>query len=353
MGHKKVLIGMSGGVDSSVAAHLMLQKGFDCIGATMTLCRGLPGVPPQDTTDARAVADKLGIPFCVLEADEAFRCRVVDAFVRAYENGLTPNPCVECNRHLKFRVMLDHALETGCDGVATGHYAIIRKDDATGRYRLFKAADSQKDQSYFLACLNQEQLSRTHLPLGAYTKDEIREIAQEQGFINARRKDSQDICFIPDGNYVRFLKEYTQKTYPEGTFCDLGGNVVGMHNGAVAYTIGQRKGLGIALGEPVYVCHKDMAQNTVTVGPDSALFRDTLVADDWNWIPFPTLTAPMEVQAKIRYRHTPQPATVYPLEDGSCKVVFRDSQRAITPGQAVVLYGGDEVIGCGRILTAL
>ena len=349
----KILVGMSGGVDSSVAAYLLQQAGYDCLGATMTLCRGLPGVLSQDTADAQAVADRLNIPFCVLEADRAFRNCVVDPFVDAYESGLTPNPCIECNRHLKFRVMLDRAMEMGCDGIATGHYAIIRKDENTGRFRLFKAVDHQKDQSYFLACLTQEQLSRTHLPLGAYTKEEIREIAVAQGFVNARRKDSQDICFIPDGDYVRFLKEYTQKTYPPGTFCDLDGKVVGRHNGAVAYTIGQRKGLGIALGEPVYVCSKNMRNNTVTIGPDSALFRQAFIADDWNWLPFPQLNEPMEVDAKIRYRHTPQPATVYPQEDGTCKVVFKNSQRAITPGQTAVLYLGDEVIGCGKIRTVL
>lgn len=353
MAKKKVLIGMSGGVDSSVAAHLMQQAGFDCIGATMTLCQGLPGVPPQDSGDAQAVADRLQIPFHTLDANDAFRSCVVDSFVAAYEDGLTPNPCIECNRHLKFRVMLDKALEMGCDGIATGHYAIIRKDTQTGRFRLFKAADPQKDQSYFLAYLTQDQLAHTYLPLGQYTKDQIRQIAEAESFINAKRKDSQDICFIPDGDYVRFLKEYTEKTYPAGDFCDLEGNIVGQHSGAVAYTIGQRKGLGIALGAPVYVCNKDMDQNTVTVGPDNALFREQLIADDWNWIPFPQLTAPMEVEAKIRYRHTPQKATVYPLEDGSCKVVFQSPQRAITPGQTVVLYRNDEVIGCGRIQKVL
>ena len=353
MKKEKTLIGMSGGVDSSVAAYLMLQNGFDCVGATMALCSGLPGVPDQDAKDARAVAQRLQIPFVELDEVHSFRSCVVDAFVRDYECGLTPNPCIECNQHLKFRAMLDHALEMGCDSITTGHYAIIRKDEESGRYLLFKAADSQKDQSYFLAGLTQEQLSRAHFPLGEFTKEQIRRIAQEQGFINAQRKDSQDICFIPDGDYVRFLKEYTRKNYPQGDFLDLAGNRVGKHNGAVAYTIGQRKGLGIALGEPVYVCHKDMNTNCVTVGPNSALFRDTLIADNWNWIPFPRLAAPIKVQAKIRYRHIPQEATVYPLENGQCKVVFTDSQRAITPGQAVVLYQGDQVLGSGRITQVL
>ena len=212
MVNKKVLIGMSGGVDSSVAAYLMLQNGFSCIGTTMSLCDGLPDVSAMDSRDAATVAKRLGIPFYTMDACDAFRKEVVDPFVQAYENGLTPNPCILCNRHLKFRTMLHKALELGCDGVATGHYAIIKKDESTGRYLLYKAADKQKDQSYFLACLDQEQLSRTHLPLGSFTKDEIREIAEKQGFITARKKDSQDICFIPDGDYVSFIWTWRVKS---------------------------------------------------------------------------------------------------------------------------------------------
>lgn len=353
MGNERILIGMSGGVDSSVAAYLMKQAGFDCVGATMTLCNGLPGSAPQDSTDAKAVAQRLDIPFCEIDATKEFRQKVVDHFVSSYEQGLTPNPCIQCNQHLKFRVMLDRALEMGLHGVATGHYAIIRQDNVTGRYLLYKAADQTKDQSYFLACLNQDQLAHTYLPLGGYTKDEIRQIALEQGFINAKRRDSQDICFIPDGDYVAFLKQYTGKTYPTGDFLDLQGNRVGTHSGAVSYTLGQRKGLGIALGQPVYVCSKDMEENTVTVGPDSALFHSGLLSDDWNWLPFPTLDAPILAEAKVRYRHTPQKATVYPMENGSCRVEFDQPQRAITPGQAVVLYQGDMVLGSGTIRSVL
>lgn len=349
MVNKKVLIGMSGGVDSSVAAYLMLQNGFSCIGTTMSLCDGLPDVSAMDSRDAATVAKRLGIPFYTMDACDAFRKEVVDPFVQAYEEGLTPNPCILCNRHLKFRTMLHKALELGCDGVATGHYAIIKKDESTGRYLLYKAADKQKDQSYFLACLDQEQLSRTHLPLGSFTKDEIREIAEKQGFITARKKDSQDICFIPDGDYVSFIQKYTGKTYPQGAYLDLEGKVVGQHQGAISYTIGQRRGLGIAMGKPVYVCSKDMQTNSVTVGPDEALFHTTLLAKSWNWIAIPDLTAPMEVDAKVRYRHQPQKATVYPEEDGVCRVVFQKPQRAITPGQAVVLYQGDLVVGSGTI----
>lgn len=353
MVNKKVLIGMSGGVDSSVAAYLMLKNGFSCIGTTMSLCDGLPDVSPSDSRDAAAVAKRLDIPFVPMDACAVFRKEVVDPFVRAYEEGLTPNPCILCNRHLKFRAMLNKALELGCDGVATGHYAVIKKDDHTGRYLLYKAADKQKDQSYFLACLDQDQLSRTHLPLGCFTKEQIREIAREQGFENARKKDSQDICFIPDGDYVSFIKKYTGKSYPQGNYLDLEGRVVGQHQGAIAYTVGQRRGLGIAMGEPVYVCSKDMGQNAVTIGPDQALYHTTLLADHWNWIAIPELTEPIEVEAKVRYRHQPQQATVYPEMGGKCRVVFREPQRAITPGQAVVLYWEDMVVGSGTICKVL
>ena len=346
----KVLIAMSGGVDSSVAAHLMQQNGFSCGGAIMRLWEENS---PTAIADANAVADRLGIPFHVLDAQEPFRQLVVEYFVRSYEMGLTPNPCVQCNRHLKFTYFLDRALELGYDAIATGHYAQVRQDAATGRFLLCKAADESKDQSYFLACLNQHQLSHVHFPLGMLTKNESREIAEAQGLVTARKKDSQDICFVPDGDYVRFMKQYTGKVYPAGDYLNLDGKVVGKHCGAVCYTLGQRKGLGIALGAPVYVCSKDMEANTVTVGPEEALFATTLIADSWNWFPFETLTEPTRVMAKARYRHIPQPATVYPMEDGKAKVVFDTPQRAMTPGQTIALYDGDIVVGGGIITEVL
>ena len=346
----KVLIAMSGGVDSSVAAHLMQQNGFSCGGAIMRLWEENS---PTAIADANAVADRLGIPFHVLDAQEPFRQLVVEYFVRSYEMGLTPNPCVQCNRHLKFTYFLDRALELGYDAIATGHYAQVRQDAATGRFLLCKAADESKDQSYFLACLNQHQLSHVHFPLGMLTKNESREIAEAQGLVTARKKDSQDICFVPDGDYVRFMKQYTGKVYPAGDYLNLDGKVVGKHCGAVCYTLGQRKGLGIALGAPVYVCSKDMEANTVTVGPEDALFATTLIADSWNWFPFETLTEPTRVMAKARYRHIPQPATVYPMEDGKAKVVFDTPQRAMTPGQTIALYDGDIVVGGGIITEVL
>ena len=344
------LIAMSGGVDSSVAAFLMKEAGYRCGGAIMRLWE--EGAD-RAVADAKAVADRLDMPFHVLDASTPFRQQVVDYFIDSYETGLTPNPCIQCNRHLKFSYFLDAALAMGYDSIVTGHYAWIRQDPSTGRFLLCKAADAAKDQSYFLSCLNQHQLAHIHFPLGNLTKEEARAIAEAQGFINARKKDSQDICFVPDGDYVAFMKRYTGKEYPSGDYLDLQGNVVGKHCGAVCYTLGQRKGLGIALGAPVYVCSKDMEANTVTVGPESALFATTLLADQWSWFPFETLTAPIRVMAKARYRHIPQPATVYPEENGVAKVVFDAPQRAMTPGQTVALYDGDIVVGGGTITQIL
>jgi len=355
---KKALIAMSGGVDSSVAAYLTLQQGFSCVGATMRLCDnsllGLAddaGTARDDAADARSVADRLDIPFYVFDSLAQFREKVVDKFIRSYETGLTPNPCIDCNKHLKFQELLEKALALDCEYVVTGHYARIRYDEATGRYLLYKAVDSTKDQSYFLACLSQHQLRHARFPLGEMTKAEARTVAQEQGFLNAHKRDSQDICFVPDGDYVAFMKRYTGKAYPQGDFLDLDGKVVGKHCGAVAYTLGQRKGLGLAMGAPVYVCGKDMAANTVTVGPNEALMHTTVQAENWNWFPFPALSAPMRVTAKARSRHNPQKATVYPAEGGAY-VVFDQPQRAITPGQAIVLYDGDMVVGSATITKA-
>ena len=347
---KNALIAMSGGVDSSVAAYLMQRKGFSCGGAIMQLWKETAS---GAIADAAAVADRLGMVFHVLDASRDFREKVVDYFIQSYEEGLTPNPCIQCNRHLKFSYFLDKALELGYDCIVTGHYAQIRQDPSTGRMLLCKARDEAKDQSYFLSCLSQHQLSHAHFPLGELTKEEARTIAGEQGFVNARKKDSQDICFVPDGDYVAFMKRYTGKDYPAGDYLDLSGKVVGKHYGAVCYTLGQRKGLGIALGAPAYVCSKDMEANTVTVGPESALFATTLLAGNWSWFPFETLTGPIRVMAKARYRHIPQPATVYPIENGRAKVVFDAPQRAMTPGQTVALYDGDVVVGGGIITEIL
>lgn len=357
----KALIGMSGGVDSSVAALLMQEAGFDCIGATMRLF-GNDALPEDadstccsldDVTDAKSVARRLGIPHYTFNFQDDFREKVMDAFVSAYESGLTPNPCIACNRHLKFDCFLRRALELGCTKCVTGHYARIRFDEGSGRYLLYKAVDRAKDQTYFLASLTQTQLAHTAFPLGELTKAQARELAEAKGFLNARKHDSQDICFVPDGDYKAFMERYTGKAYEDGDYLDLQGNVVGRHHGAVGYTLGQRKGLGLAMGTPVYVCAKDMAKNTVTVGPNEALFATGLVAEDWNWFPFPTLTEALPVTVRTRHTQKEAPATLIPMGDGLARVEFETPQRAVTPGQAVVVYQDDLVIGGGTILKAL
>ena len=349
MNSNSVLIGLSGGVDSSVAAFLLQQENYTCIGCTMKLyC----GNSPDNTADAQSVADRMEIPFHVFDCQKEFHETVIGDFIHSYESGCTPNPCIQCNKYLKFGAMLEKALSLGCHYVATGHYAQIRQDPETGRYLLCKAADRAKDQTYFLYSLTQHQLAHTLFPLGSLTKGEAREIAERRGFVTARKKDSQDICFVPDGDYVSFMKEYTGKSYPQGSYLDLKGNVVGTHRGAVCYTLGQRKGLGIALGAPAYVCAKDMQRNTVTVGPNEALFHNALRADGMNWIPFPALQEPIRVTAKIRHSQNEQPATVYPEDNNTVRVVFDAPQRAITPGQAVVFYQEDLVVGGGTITEA-
>lgn len=351
----KALIGMSGGVDSSVAAFLTLREGFECIGATMKLYTGREDgkcCSLEDVEDARSVAFRMGIPFYVFNFSADFDEKVMAAFVRCYLDGLTPNPCIECNRHLKFDRFLRRAKELGCDYIVTGHYARIAQTE-NGRFCLQKAVDEAKDQTYFLYTLDQDQLSHTLFPLGSLTKAQTRQIAEREGFVNAKKRDSQDICFVPDGDYLAFLESYTGKKSVPGDFLNEDGRVVGTHKGAAGYTLGQRKGLGLAMGEPVYVCGKDMAANTVTVGPNESLFRKALVACDWNWMAFEALTAPIRCKAKTRSRMLEQPAVVYPMENGLARVEFDEPQRAITPGQAVVLYNGDLVIGGGTITEVL
>ncbi len=345
MQRRKVLIGMSGGVDSSVAVKQMLEAGYACTGCNLLLACDEP------SDDARLAAERFGIPFLSMDMRDTFRHQVQDRFVAVYEAGETPNPCIDCNRELKFGAMLEKAIELGFDAVVTGHYAQIRFDPKSGRYLLYKAADRAKDQTYFLYCLTQHQLAHTLFPLGSLTKDQVRAIAEEAGLLNARKRDSQDICFIPNGDHLEFLRNHTNEPYIPGDYLDLDGNVIGRHKGAVAYTIGQRKGLGIALGAPAYVCAKDMQRNTVTLGPNEALFTRELTADDLNWIPFPALSEPMEVTAKIRHSQAEHECTVYPQDD-RVRVVFRQPQRAVAPGQAVVFYQGDLVIGGGRIRSA-
>jgi tRNA-specific 2-thiouridylase len=298
--------------------------------------------------DAGSVARRLGIPYYVFNFSRDFKAQVIERFAAAYESGATPNPCIDCNRYLKFERLFQRARELGCEAIVTGHYARIEKQN--GRYILKKALDKSKDQSYVLYMLTQEQLAHIRFPLGELGKLEVRSIAEAQGFCNSEKPDSQDICFIPDGDYAAFLEQYTGKPYPTGDVLDLSGHVIGQHRGAVRYTTGQRKGLGLALNEPVYVCRKDMTANTVTVGPEQSLYSQELWADDVNWIATDHLSAPMRVYAKIRYRQTEQPATVCPDESGKIRLLFDKPQRAITAGQAAVLYNSDIVVGGGTIL---
>ena len=352
------LIAMSGGVDSSVAAWLMQRDGFDCTGVTMRLTRneavnteGLHTCcSERDIEDAAEVAYAMDIPYEVLDFTADFQEKIIDKFIRVYEAGGTPNPCIDCNRYMKFDHLLRWAEAHGLDHVVTGHYARVEQDEATGRWLLKKGLDENKDQSYVLYNLTQEQLAHVRLPLGALHKSEVREIAEQQHFINARKHDSQDICFVPDGDYEKFMEDFTGKRYPAGDFLDEAGRKVGTHKGAVRYTIGQRKGLGLAMGAPVYVCAKDMQANTVTVGPEKSLFDRIVYAEEVNWIAIPALTAPLRVTARTRYHQVEQAATVYPAGEDRFRLEFDEPQRAPTPGQAVVLYQGDVILGGGTIV---
>ncbi len=353
---EKAIIAMSGGVDSSAAALLMQQAGYDCIGATMQLFHNEDaGISREktccsldDVQDAKLVCAKLGIAHYVFNFSERFRRDVMQRFADSYECGRTPNPCIDCNRYLKFDAMMQRMQEMGYDYIVTGHYAQVVHDPASGRYLLKKAADASKDQTYVLYSLTQEQLRHIRLPLGGFQKSEIRELAEKNGLLNARKKDSQDICFVPDGDYAGFLERFTGRTYTPGEFVDTTGKVLGEHRGIIHYTVGQRKGLGIAAGHPLYVCGIDVQENRVTLGENKDLFSDYLTADQVNLISVPSLSDPIRVTAKIRYRHQEQPATAW-MEGEILHVRFDQPQRAITCGQAVVMYQGDTVVGGGTI----
>ena len=360
MREKRALIAMSGGVDSSVAAWLMQRQGFACEGVNLQLYRNTDiGLAchkscctAEDQADAADAAFRLGMPFEVLDYQGLFRELVMEDFVRSYEAGRTPNPCIQCNRHMKFDFLLDYALDQGFDYLASGHYARNEWNEETGRWELKKALDESKDQTYVLYMLTQRQLSRLRFPLGEYRKTEIRRIAAELGLVTAAKPDSQDICFVPDGDYTAFLERYTGKQYPDGDFLDLTGKKLGRHRGAVRYTVGQRRGLELPMGSRVYVVSKDMESNTVTVGPESALYSGSLIAAGMNWISIPELTEPLRVTARTRYRQAEQAANAYPMSGGRLRLVFDEPQRAVTPGQAVVLYDGERVVGGGTIQRA-
>lgn len=340
----KILVGMSGGVDSSAAALLLKRQGYVVGGCTLKLTDGGSGA-----SDAKAVCDKLGIEHIVIDLRELFRQKVMDKFAESYIGGLTPNPCLLCNRFIKFGEMLDRALDMGYDGIATGHYASVRFDEQSGRYLLIRPADRKKDQTYVLYGMTQFQLAHTVFPLNGLEKSEIRRLAEENGLVSADKPDSQDICFVPDGDYAGFIERHTGRTFPCGNFTDTDGNVMGRHGGLIRYTIGQRKGLGVTFGKPVYVCGKNAGDNTVTLGEEKDLFRTELTVGNVNLISAAKLSEPLRVTAKTRYSAKEQAAAVFPIKDGLMRVKFDEAVRAPAAGQACVFYDGDVVVGGGTI----
>ena len=348
---KKAIIAMSGGVDSSVAAALCLERGLQCVGITLKLFSGENRCCSlSDINDARNVAFNLGFSHYVLNFTEEFDRHVIRRFIETYERGATPNPCIECNRHIKFNMLLLRARQLDFDILVTGHYARVTQDPASGRYLLQKALDEKKDQSYVLYCLTQKQLERAHFPLGSLSKDEVRKIAEEKKLVNARKRESQDICFVPDGDYGGFIEKYTGKTYPHGDIIDAEGGIIGKHKGIIRYTIGQRRGLGVAANTPVYVTAKSAEDNTVTLGRETALFRRSLTAKDINLIACADLKRPMRVTVKTRYMQIANSAVAEQTGEDSLRIEFDEPQRAITPGQAAVMYDGDIIVGGGTII---
>lgn len=355
---KKALIAMSGGVDSSVAAYITKNMGYEATGITLKLFDNEDIGEKQEKTccslddidDARNVCLNLGIPYYVYNFKDSFKENVIERFIRAYENGTTPNPCIDCNRFIKFEKLMRRADELDFECVVTGHYSIIEFDDACGRYLLKKSVDASKDQSYVLYSLTQQQLSKTLFPLGSMTKAEVRQIAQQLGLINAHKHDSQDICFVPDGDYAKFIEQYTGKTYPCGDFVDTNGKILGEHKGIIRYTIGQRKGLGLALPHPMYVKEKDLQNNKVILCDNHELFSKELYATDINLIPYKQIDKPLRLKARVRYNQPEKDAIVEQIDENTLHIVFDEPQRAISKGQAVVLYDKEYVVGGGTII---
>ncbi len=347
---EKILVGMSGGVDSSVCALALADKGYTVSGVTLSLL-GNNQSDTNNVNDAKSVCDRLGIEHYALNLSEDFKRFVINNFIDEYLKGNTPNPCIVCNKHIKFGKMLEVAKEMGFSKIATGHYARIKEQD--GRYLLYKAADTSKDQSYVLYCLSQEQLSHVEFPLGEFSKLQVREMATENGFVNANKKDSQDICFVPDGDYASFIEKTANFVSSTGDYINQKGEKIGEHKGIIHYTIGQRKGLGVAFGHPVFVIDKNAGTNQVVLGEQEDLFYKSVLVKDANFIPFDKLESEMEVRAKLRYSQKEQPATIKPLENGEVLVEFLEPQRAPSSGQAAVFYDGDMVIGGGTIVKGI
>lgn len=353
---KKVMVGMSGGVDSSTAVSILMDRGYDVYGATLKLWDGVKSDQSsrtccslEDVEDARATAFKLGIPFYVLNMKQLFDDKVVNYFIDSYLSGETPNPCIACNKYVKFHAMLQKAIALDMDYIATGHYARVIYDEKSGRYLLKKALDPTKDQSYVLYMLSQSQLKMLLLPLGDYKKTEVREIAQSKGLVNARKPDSQDICFVQDGGYADFIREYRRIDIPEGIYIDINGKVLGKNKGMINYTVGQRKGLGMSFPEPRYVIVKDSHTNTVTLGSKEEAMVTSLTAKNMNYILFEKPDQNMKVLAKTRYSQQEVPASILPMENDQAKIVFDRPQPFVAPGQSVVLYLDDNVVGGGII----
>lgn len=355
MNHEKVIVGLSGGVDSSVAAYLLKKQGYEVIGVTMVnfheknLPEGTLSATDKIVQDAANVAEFLNIEHHVVDFSKAFKEEVMDYFTSEYLAGRTPNPCVICNRCIKWKAMMEKGKELGAELMATGHYARILQLE-NGRYTLKMSATAAKDQTYALCNLTQEQLMRTRMPLGEYTKDEIRMIAEEIGLPVAKKADSMEICFIPDDDYAKFIKEHTGVEIPEGNYVNTAGEVLGKHKGIIHYTIGQRKGLNLAMGHPVFVSAIRPETNEVVIGENEDIFKTELRCDHLNAMSVSEFETGMEVMAKIRYHHKGAEAVLEKIGEDELRVVFKDAQRAITPGQAVVFYKDDYVVGGGLIL---